>query len=275
MSGKKIIAGPWFGEFGWELMRWQGIFRNLAHKGYEIVMVSRPGHEALYEDYIEDFIGIEAPPGGEADGWRINGQVPSLGRGLLDRYPGYTYMDPTTCMKIGVDPLGPGQRFIRYGEKIESDYHYILVHPRSTPKGGTEIRNWSKCNWEELTERLVMDHTKEVHVIGSKDGAFGLEHCEDYRGLPLSDLVNIIANADLVIGPSSGPMHLASLCGTPHLLWTDDKFWGSCNGTNRERYETNWNPLGTKVIVLDHCDWNPTVEEVYTEIMKELKCQNS
>ena len=257
-------------EFGWELMRWQGIFRNLAHKGYKIAMVSRPGHEALYEDYIEDYIGIEAPPGGETDGWRINSKVQYLSKTLLDKYPGYKYMDPTTSMKIGIDPLGSGQKFITYGENCEIEaYNYILVHPRSTSKCETDIRNWSKENWKELCYK-IRSLGLLVGVIGSQSGSLELQESNDFRGISLDKLICLMRNARLVIGPSSGPMHLASLCGTPHLVWTDDKVWGSCGGTNRERYETKWNPLSTRAVVLDNCNWQPTVDEVYNTIVREL-----
>lgn len=267
---KKIIAGPWWAEFGWELMRWQGIFRNLAHKGYKIVMVSRPGHEALYEDYIEDYIGVEAPSG-DTDGWRINGKVEYLSKDLLDNYPGYKYMDPTTCMKIGVDPLGSGQKFIRYGENCQIEAHnYILVHPRSTTKCKTDIRNWSKENWKELCYK-IRSLGFLVGVIGSKSGSLELQEENDFRGVPLNKLICLMRSARLVIGPSSGPMHLASLCGTPHVYWTDTKYWGSCCGTNRYRYEVSWNPLGTKSFGIDQFNWQPPVDVVYNEIIKALE----
>lgn len=271
---KKIIAGPWFGEIGWELLRWQGIFRNLAYKGYKIVMASRPGHEALYQDYIEDYIGIEADPRGEPDGWKLSGQVIRLQKALLDQYPGYKYMDPTTCVKIGVDPLGSGQKFIKYGQKSNIRFD-IAIHARSTNKCGTDIRNWPVGNWNSLIEKLK---NYNIVLIGSSSGAISKFKIpkgrnpikQSYIGASLGSTIDALASSRLVIGPSSGPMHLASLCGTPHLLWTDNKFWGSCNGTNRDRYEKNWNPLGTKAIVLDHCNWQPTVDEVYTKIIKEL-----
>jgi hypothetical protein len=66
-------------------------------------------------------------------------------------------------------------------------------------------------------------------------------------------------------------MHLASLCGTTHLVWTDQNFWGSCDGTNKQRYEKNWNPLQTKAVVIDAEGWNPSVKTVIDSIHKILK----
>lgn len=296
MPRKKIIAGPWLGEFGWELMRWQGIFRKLHDKGWGITMVARLGHEALYEDYIDEFIparelGFEES--GPTDGWRINGKVPTLDKLLLDgKFSGYKYMGPMTCMMIGIDPLGAGQRFITYGKKYHTEdevkkhqasgakdeyFHDFLIHARSTSKGGTDKRNWPEEKWCELIDEMCVfpryrtPKGKEYNAacIGSPDGAMhfqGLGGVYDYRGQSMENLIKMISKAKCIVGPSSGPMHLASLCGTPQIVFTDKKHWGSCNGTNRERYEKNWNPKGTKTIILDEDDWQPPVEKVKTAI---------
>lgn len=288
---KKIIAGPWLGEFGWELMRWQGIFRKLHDKGWGITMVARQGHEALYEDYIDEFIPAQElgfEESGPTDGWRINGKVPTLDKLLLDgRFSGYKYMGPMTCMMIGIDPLGAGQRFITYGKDAKAkmdDFGYdVIIHARSTSKGGTDIRNWSRENWEELIwtlgEAPKLTGEKQYHmaVIGSQDGAMhfsGLGGAYDYRGAPLSQVIDMIARSKCIVGPSSGPMHLASLCGTPQIVFTDKKHWGSCNGTNRERYEKNWNPKDTKTIILDEDDWQPSVDKVEQAIKEFFSGQN-
>lgn len=266
--GKKIIAGPWNGEMGWLLMRWQGIFRKLSDKGFEIVMCGNPDHKVLYEDYIEEYVDVD-PIYGETDGWRVNGDVPKLSKEILDQYPNHKYMSPETCMRIGIDPLGDGQRFIKYGTTWTNNKEYILIHPRCTNKGESNIRNWSINNWVNLINKLNTNKIFDIYTIGSQDDAYNLSnHCGSYIGIDMKLLMDIISSASLVVGPSSGPMHLASLCGTPHLVWTDDKFWGSCNGTNRDRYERNWNPLGAKAIVLDEDNWQPSVNKVEQSIKR-------
>lgn len=300
---KKIIAGPWLGEFGWELMRWQGIFRKLHDKGWSITMVSRLGNDPLYADYIDEYIparelGFEES--GPTDGWRINGKMPTLDPLLLQgRFSGYRYMAPDTCMKIGVDPLGDGQRFITYGKenwteeavnnKIAWDgkphFHDFLIHARATNKGGSDVRNWPEEKWRqliwELCEEPRLKEPKEYSCnaacIGSHGGAMhfqGLGGVYDYRGQSMENLIDMISHAKLVVGPSSGPMHLASLCGTPHIVWTDRNYWGSCKGTNRERYEKNWNPKGTKAYIIDEYDWQPPAEVVIEKIKEVLNGEN-
>ena len=50
-------------------------------------------------------------------------------------------------------------------------------------------------------------------------------------------------------------MHLASLCGTPNVVWSKED--------NRVRYEENWNPLKTKVLFDSEYDWHPSPEHIY------------
>jgi len=76
-----------------------------------------------------------------------------------------------------------------------------------------------------------------------------------------------MAATRLVVGPSSGPMHLASLCGTPHLVWTDQIRYSAIQVNNRKRYETLWNPFCTPCWVLDTQGWAPLPSFVLEEIL--------
>ena len=251
-------------------MRWQGIFRKLAYDGWNVYMVAREGHQELYKDYVKEYISAESlgfKTEGETDGWRLDNQVPSLTVAQRDFIcPGAKYVSAVVCMQISK------QEFIKFSTSAPDEYPSVIMHGRSTTKGGTEVRNWSEENWEELCENLGYGR-EEIGFIGTSDSSIYRQGFYDYRDVPLDKLCDILASAKLVVGPSSGPMHLASLCGTPHLIWTDDKFWGACEGTNRERYETNWNPHGTKAIVLDQDNWQPSVDTV-EQAIKEFFNEN-
>jgi hypothetical protein len=65
-------------------------------------------------------------------------------------------------------------------------------------------------------------------------------------------------------------MHLASLCGTPHLVWTDKKKYAR-GISSRAKYEWRWNPHKTKAIVIDSEGFDPAVSTVYKEINSFLK----
>lgn len=262
---KNIIAGIWLGEFGWELMRWQGIFRNIKYNNpkIKITIVGKPGHNILYEDYADEYIELQIDNLKETDGWRVNGETPNIPENILSLYPDYLYMDPSSCMRPYM------QQIIKYGIE-EYGHPDILIHPRNTSKCETSYRNWPLENWIQLIERL-QNKNYSIGVIGTDQPL--LQHINDLKLLynkPLRELVNIMASSKLVLGPSSGPMHLASLCGAPHLVWTNNQYWSSCSGTNRYRYEVSWNPLGTKTIILDDDNWQPSVEKVFNSTIEFL-----
>jgi ADP-heptose:LPS heptosyltransferase len=90
-----------------------------------------------------------------------------------------------------------------------------------------------------------------------------LKGTEDLRSIELKKICDIMRNSECVFGPSSGPMHLASLCGAPHIVWSTSK--------NKTRYEENWNPLSTPVLFLDKHGWHPTAEYVVERFSQWFK----
>ena len=55
-----LFAGPWVGEFGWELMSWQGMVRKLAPRYKRVIISCRPESQALYQDFATDFVVHQA-----------------------------------------------------------------------------------------------------------------------------------------------------------------------------------------------------------------------
>ena len=99
----------------------------------------------------------------------------------------------------------------------------------------------------------------DVGIIGT-DEAYNLNGAEDHRNISISDTISLMNRCEMVVGQSSGPMHLASLCGTPHFVWSDP--------INKIRYEKYWNPHKTEINFYDKSGWNPTPKEVFDELLK-------
>jgi hypothetical protein len=76
-----------------------------------------------------------------------------------------------------------------------------------------------------------------------------------------SDTFDVLRNTKCIFGPSSGPIHLSSLCGCPHVVWGDQS-------KSLNRHYTNWNPLGTKVLFLDRFLYHPPPEYVFDKFKK-------
>ena len=218
-------------EFGWFLMRWQGHLRHLAELE-PVIVDCEEWQRPLVEDFAFGF-----------------------GRPLPDddRVVEYT-------KRLGTKK-NLKQKFIQYGAEGKPGYD-VVIHARGIDKG--VHRNWQR--WEKL-----MPYLEEYSVVfvGTKDGArcYG----EDKRGVPLEELCDIMRNSRLMIAESSGPAHLASLCGLPHLVITDRKKWrvGWKKTTNYNRYKKYWNPLDTDCYIIDeYDDYDPPVEKVLRAIEK-------
>jgi ADP-heptose:LPS heptosyltransferase len=125
----------------------------------------------------------------------------------------------------------------------------LIFHPRNKAIG--DFRSWHPNNWQELVDALCSNYS--IAVIGNA-AAFCPNNTSDFRGISLEDLCNLIVQTKLVVGPSSGPMHFAALCGKKHLVWSA--------AHNRARYERVWNPFNTDVIFVDEFEWTPPVSAI-------------
>jgi len=264
-----LMAGPWCGEFGWEIIKWQPVVRYWATKmGFDKVYVGiQKGHEILYQDYEPNFIYFEQLP--DADGWGDrHHNSPNFKEKLIAKIQREGHV---TILQPKLEHMkAPKDKKIHkmFGKKTKGLKYDILVNARWTNKCGHHWRDWPLARWGEL-----MDYFKNKYKmasIGIPSQSKWIHHTDNLLGKPLSELVNIMASSRLIIGPSSGPMHLASVCGCHQLIWTDNKNWGGAGGNNRHRYEVSWNPFRTPVTVLDDCNWKPQVSNVIREIDKIL-----
>ena len=248
------FAGPWVGEFGWELCCWQGRLRKRARRGDRIIVCSRPGHEALYEDFAADFVPFVPPPG-DASGYCIEGVAAESFRRLVPE--GMRWLNPSAgvghVLKNGC-PYVPNQSYIRFGREPAAMEFDVIMHARDRRGPVKALRNWPAEAWSELAQSLPSRW--RVGWIGSNEASMAFQGV-DLRGLPLSDLMKRLRAARVVVGPSSGPIHLAALCGVPHVVW-------SGNSPDRIRYRELWNPfqVGHEFIA----SWEPDVGEVLSAI---------
>ena len=252
------LAGPWVGEFGWELFGWQASLRALS-KDMKIVVSCAYGNEALYEDFAEDIIPVHLKDG-ETSFWKRVGYEHGDMSQFMKYHGADRYLDPMeVCKATTSGKIQP--KFIKFGTKSDDLSYDIVFHARSTNKHKSGKRNWPLENWRKLAERMS---GKKILSIGTVESAYHIDGTDDMRGANLGILTNILSSSKVVLGPSSGPMHLSSLCGTPHVVWTDNKTGWAMK--NRIRYETAWNPLKTKVCVLDEDNWQPSVDLVMSSL---------
>ena len=266
MSQSVLVAGPWVGEFGYELFRWQGHLRALAPKYDRVIVASRPGHELLYKDFA-DFVPVDTDPNPcEGPFNDVNLDPTPYIEKVFGHIPYYHSIHP--CVKFSDSQP---TKYIPFGQGSDSMPYDIVFHARGITiedqaamvKDHTKMklnRNWPEESWNELVTEFH-NHGFTMACIGDPRSAWKLPHCTDMRGIPLHDLADLLGNSDWIIGPSSGPMHFASLCKCKQLVWGTPHL--------HARYEQLWNPFGTYVRLME-CDeqWNPSVGDVIYEFLK-------
>jgi len=230
-----VLAGPFVGELGWELFCWQGRLRWMSRSGVPVYVLCRPGHEFLYRDFASF-----ALPGGTQEGPYNRGiDVLPANHLLVDYRPNWS---DERLEKVGFN----AQVFAEWPRR--SSEFDVLIHARARADIRPEC-NWPAAKWDELAGRLG---DLRIGWIGTHAAAYANDRGQDWRGVGLDTTAEMIRAAKVVVGTSSGPMHLASLCRVPHVILSGEE--------NRLRYERHWNPHHTRVEFVP--SWQPAVEDV-------------
>ena len=221
---------PWYGEFGWEVMTWAPYCRKIARAYDHVVVTSFDGMAPIYADFAE---------------FRAHDQT-QRSLNYIKRYR--------------IDGL-----YHRYGQPDRSTMVFdVLIH-------GRNIRRKAAINyqsWPQVIEQIACKRPWTVGWIGSEQDYYpGWGY--DLRGIKLQRLMDLIAASKLVIGVSSGIMHLAAACGTDLVVWGDRRsYFGE---TLEQRYKITWNPFDVRVAWIDADDWQPSASRIIAAIAEQLE----
>ncbi|MGB9594952.1 MAG: glycosyltransferase family 9 protein [Candidatus Poribacteria bacterium] len=154
---------------------------------------------------------------------------------------------PVKIKKTSIDPKCILQNFDNNG----SDTNIKIVIHAGAPM---LLKRWSSQKYVDLIKMLLQDYPAKIFLIGGKDEyelsnkiltAIDDEHIINLAGkLTLSELACLLKKSHLFIGNDSGPMHIASACGT--------KVIGLYGPTDPERF----GPYGSNCVALrmeDRC----------------------
>lgn len=250
----KILLAHWVGEFGYELFGFQSIMRSLSKQFDKTIIVSRPLNEALYKDFAEFIPHIPST------------NITNFATCRDDKPFNYskikhTHLIPAQTNLVHWHPrkgffhwndkylLGARHEFIKFGHPAEELRYDIIFHCRATSKNGSGGKNWSPTNYLKIAEKFK--HLR-MASIGTQNESSCIDHTEDLRGIGLQKLMDIMSSSQMFVGGSSGPAHLASLCGLPHITWGISII--------EKRYLESWNPFQTPVIFRPY--WHPEVDEI-------------
>lgn len=263
MKQNKLFAGPWIGEFGWELFCWQAYLRKIAKQYDHITVCSRPGKEFLYQDFVHKFLPFQ-PASEDVSMWANYGLdenyinrifAPPLDTIWLDprkflstlsqerkKIPGLTVLEMFTP---------PDQEFIAYGNPNKDKAFDIVIHARNrTDKKAWPEKNWPIENWNALVTHFS---GMRIACVGHLSASNRIDGTIDLRGIPLNEVADVLASSKLCVGCSDGLLNFAALCKTPRLIWTIK----SEADKNIDRHSKCWNPFNIPVQMVIHDTWRP------------------
>lgn len=249
---KILAAGPWIGEFGYELFRWQGYLRSLSKEYDKVIISSRPNHDIIYKDFCNEFIPYTSDVSNCSS---YRNYKTEYNDSIFSSYEYTDLIKPTS--RWSIDPI-----YIKYGKFSEEKKYDIIIHARNIKMEKAELetdikykekRNWSFKNWEIIINYIKKKNLK-CCTIGRTNSAFSFPDVDNLLDIPLFELADILRSSKLIIGPSSGPIHFASLCGCPQLVWTSK--------VNINKYKTLWNPFNTSVTLIIDEKWNPNPNKI-------------
>lgn len=254
MNNLTLHAGCWVGEFGWELCWWNPLVRRFA-EDYGHTTVAAPGSSRYLYEFADMFIPLKT-------------------KGIT-YWEGELYCDhPVVRADVTLDPQTEFARYKNEPDRVSAERSWRSLAPEN-PVYQADIlcafrpQKWidkrlisgkeypfAKC--QRLVD-LLISQGLSVACFGGID-----DYCPkgaiDLRCQPLEGQCSAIAAAKCVVGPSSGPIHLASLCGCPHVTWI-----ASTHHTLEKRYKKLWNPFNTPVSFICHSRL-PSPEEVMQHV---------
>jgi hypothetical protein len=264
MMSKTLFAGYWIGEFGWQLFQWQGIIRHIA-QNYDSTIIGCPEqYQFLYADFANDFIDLKRDS-------RFKNMF------LSEHYDYMVLEAQKFSSEKGYDVIYPCKNlcYSQYYHQSFVTYKFfwpldeikgIVVHARNVEH--TKQRNYSLEKWNALIYFLKKYYDLPIYCIGTE--AYTLPECIDYRNVSLLKLSELLSQNVVLVLPSCGVAHFASLCQCPHIIWTDKRQY-ALGLTNKERYEKTWNPFETPVAIYDKEEWQPDPANLFYFIKETIE----
>ena len=266
MPQKTILIHLGDSERGW-LLQFVSRARFKAKTYDRVVVYTEDWMEYLVEDFADEVI-LYKPLKGWRDRFLFNSKRPYPPQKIIDLVkPDKVYV-PTNkhCTSKDCIPVAYGQ----IKESIVEDAYDILIHARDMKRGDWIDRKCGGHHNYKKWEAVVKAINRPVGCIGSRDGARHIKGTVDLRNMNLMNLCILMNRAKVVVGESSFPLHLASMCRTNHIVITHNRVEKSIKHTNRWRYKVGWNPLKTDCKIIEHPSWQPKPEAVIEAIKHYL-----
>jgi hypothetical protein len=222
-----LVAGPYVGEFGHELMDWQPWVRAQVGRYEQVHVITYPGRNYLYPGCQVHTHDVALESAGYKHGRFTPAQLAAMAHSHAARL-GLKDYDLLTALNVCTRRhqrwLLPA-KYERLGEPPAGGAtHDLAFHFRQVNKAGPDQqRNYPL----ELCDRVVAICRAQglsFFCLGHPRYSYCPAGVEDRRTEDLAASVAALRSIRLLAGELSGPMHLAQLAGTPILIWAPDQW---------------------------------------------------
>jgi hypothetical protein len=260
-----LVAGPYVGEFGHELMDWQPWVRAQIGRYAEVHVITYPGRDYLYPGCRVHYHDVALETAGYKHGRFSPAQLADMARKKAAELGLKNYDLMTTlniCSWYHQRYLLPAKFELLGHPPAAGQIRDLAFHFRQVKKEGPDqSRNYPL----ELCDRVVgfcRERNLSFFCVGHPRYAYCPAGVEDRRTEDLEASVAAIRSARLLAGELSGPMHLAQLSGTAILIWAD----GQWRLDNCER----WNVFRVPAYIVANDTHRPDPERVGQKILEAL-----
>jgi len=277
---RTLLVGPWYGEFGFEIALWAPHARARSRAFDRTIVACEEGHRALYDDFTTDFINAPIPPEVVVRDCEFGHATSALGTRAPKVEPPRLaecdeWLHPHRLREVLVwnhEQLMhiPGLwQPKEWRPRFMGSWNTVVIHARSPFK--QPIKSWPLEKWKVIVDRLHTSGRAQVVVAcGTSEGAFHVERCASLHDTSVADLSSQLRVARLMIGPSSGPLALASHHGVPCVWWANRDQPAEQLYATEGKVGACWNPKGvTHFRAAD--TWDPSVDEVWSAVEAALR----
>jgi len=285
LSDGILTAGPFVGELGFEIGEWIPHIKSLADRyNCALHVFTRKGHEALYP-FAEIVQTYDFPVASSNCNWLFEPSEEEI-----DRYnklennmatyaaqpefsrkfqillkSGPKIRDKSFRSKVPVLIKANEDLLTKWKNELPPDPKVVLTYRANTR--GSE-RN-SSTEFVNQAANFVIKMGLTPIIIGKIDDKYPVP---DFPGInlinksTLEDVIAIYQISRVVMGSSTGIIHLAASCGIPHITW------GSTYKDDAiiERYKKDWNLNGTWVRFVSK-EWNIDFKDVESVLLEAIE----
>ena len=263
---RHLFAGPFVGEFGNELMQWQGFVRERKKVYASVHVLTYPGRDYLYEGCQVHHHDISLKNAGYGYGRLSPAEARAMARakaaqiGLKD----YDIFEPSLLCTQHHKKIFWKQDFRLFQEPpLTPQICDVAFHFRAVNKLGPDnTRNYLPAHAEKLVE-LCRAQGLSMICIGHPEFSICPAGVQDFRSVDLQRTIAAMCSVRVIAGEISGPLHLANLCGQPTVFFADGQW--------RISYCRRWNPFRVPQYVAADDTMQPEPERVLRALLDALR----